>query len=232
MPDHPEIYQSQAKHYEALVSQEDHQHNIFPALQQIVQLDSLIVVEFGAGTGRLTCQLAPVVKFIHAFDISQHMLDVAIAKLEKSSLRNWRMEVGDHRKIPIEDGLADLVISGWSVCYIVDEHPVTWQLELEKVLSEMRRVLHPGGKIILLETLGTGFKEPEPPAHLIAYFQFLETQGFQSNWIRTDYLFENMETAKTLASFFFGEEITEKIEKTDLGFILPECTGIWLYSNI
>lgn len=96
MPDHPEIYRSQAAQYDALVSREDYQRHILPALQQILPMDGLKVVESGAGTGRLTCLLAPVVQFIHAFDISPHMLEVASARLAGSGLKNWHTAVSDH----------------------------------------------------------------------------------------------------------------------------------------
>lgn len=227
MPDHPEIYRSQAEQYEALVSREDYQCNIFPALKKITPLENTTVVELGAGTGRLTCQLAPVVKSIHAFDISAHMLEVAKEKLMKTNLQNWQVAVSDHRHVTIEDGTADIIISGWSVCYVVVNNPQTWQTELQNTLDEIHRILRPGGVIILIETLGTGFESPEPPANLLAYYQFLETHGFQRDWIRTDYQFENRLEAETLTRFFFGEKMVEKIWMNTPNPILPECTGIW-----
>ena len=56
----------------------------------ILPLDGIDVVELGAGTGRLTCLLAPLVQSIQAFDISPHMLEVASTKLEASGLHNWK----------------------------------------------------------------------------------------------------------------------------------------------
>jgi len=227
MPDHPEIYRSQAAQYDTLVSREDYQNHILPALRQILPLDGLEVVEFGAGTGRLTRLLAPVVRFIHAFDISPHMLEVAGARLEQNGQHNWRTQVSDHRRIPMAEGAGDLAISGWSVCYVVVDHPDTWQKEVAKALDEMRRVVRPGGALILLETLGTGVELPEPPAHLLAYYAYLEGHGFRRTWIRTDYRFESRDEAEELARFFFGEAIVEKIREDGQGVVLPECTGIW-----
>jgi ubiquinone/menaquinone biosynthesis C-methylase UbiE len=227
MPDHPEIYRSQAEGYEALVSREDYQGNLLPAIQKIISLKGITVVEFGAGTGRLTCQLAPLVKTIHAFDISQHMLDTAASKLTRSGLHNWHTSVADHRQVPVDDHIADVVISGWSVCYIVVDHPQTWCFEIDKVLCQMNRVLRQGGKIILIETLGTGFTQPTPPDHLVEYYAFLEECGFKRTWIRTDYRFETMEIAKSLTSFFFGDAMIERIIRDEKGITLPECTGIW-----
>lgn len=227
MPDHPEIYSSQAEQYEALVSREDYQGNLLPALQKITSLNNLNVVEFGAGTGRLTTQVTPLAQSIQAFDISQHMLDLASQKLTRSGLTNWQTQVADHRHVPVADHTADVILSGWSVCYIVVDHPQDWHAEIDKVLSEMDRILVAGGKIILIETLGTGFEQPTPPEHLVEYYAYLEAHGFSRSWVRTDYRFENLEIAKELSKFFFGEAMLEKIITNDRGITLPECTGIW-----
>ena len=226
-PDHPEIYRSQAEQYEALVSREDYRGNLLPAIQAVLPVEGMDVVELGAGTGRLTCLLAPLVRSIQAFDISPHMLEVAAGKLQASGLHNWQTRVSDHRQIPLGDGAADLVISGWSVCYIVVDHPETWQAELGRVLSEVRRLLKPGGTLLLIETLGTGFETPEPPPHLLEYYAWLNEQGFQQAWIRTDYRFESLEVARELAEFFFGREMLAKIVETGGEITLPECTGLW-----
>lgn len=227
MPDHFEIYSKHADQYESLVSREDYQQNIFRALNQIIAFDGLTVAEFGAGTGRLTYMLAPVVKYIYAFDQSQHMLDVAQEKLQQSDRRNWQMMVGEHRQVTLGDGVTDVAISGWSVCYVVTENKATWEVELAKALQEMSRVLRPGGILILIETLGTGREEPEAPAELVSYYTYLEAHGFQRKWIRTDYQFRDQAEGETLTRFFFGDAMTEKISRDERGVILPECTGIW-----
>ena len=231
MPDHEKIYNQHADQYELLVSREDYQRNILRALDKIRPLDGLDVVELGAGTGRLTCMLAPVVKSIRAFDASQHMLDVAIAKLGQSGLQNWRVEVADHRNLPVADQAADVAISGWSICYTVVWYEETWRDELGQVLAEMKRVLRPGGTIIILETLGTGYETPHPPDGMVAYYAFLEEEGFSSTWMRTDFRFESLAEAEALTRFFFGDSMADKVI-SEAPVILPECTGIWWLSVV
>lgn len=226
MPEHEEIYRGHADQYQLLVSREDYQGNILRALNRIRPLAGLDVVELGAGTGRLTCLLASVVKTIQAFDIAQPMLDVAVARLQESGLRHWRVAVADHRHLPLSDHVADIAISGWSLCYTVVWHQATWWEELSRALAEMRRSLRPGGTIILLETLGTGYITPHPPAALAAYYALLEEQGFASTWIRTDYRFGSLAEAEALTRFFFGEALAERVINENL-VVLPECTGIW-----
>src|SRR5919108_4714329 len=83
------IYQSEGDRYEALVSREDYQGNIPRAIEEILRVDGLDVLDLGAGTGRLTLLLAPRAKSIQAFDLSAEMLRVCRERLIKSGLSNW-----------------------------------------------------------------------------------------------------------------------------------------------
>ena len=227
MPDYYDIYQHHANQYDQLVEREDHQHHLFQAINQITPLTGLDVIEFGAGTGRLTRLLAPVIRSIHAFDSSQPMLDVAEAKLQNTGVKNWELKVGDHRHVAAESSSADLALSGWSLCYLALETGPDWQKQLRLGLDEMERVLRREGTCMIIETLGTGHETPAPPPEMKEYFTFLETYGFERTWIRTDYLFHDVQEAQELTRFFFGEDMLEKIKSTPQGIQLPECTGIW-----
>lgn len=229
MTDHfQNIYAHHADRYEALVAREDYQGSILSTLQNIHPLAGLDVVEFGAGTGRLTCLLAPLVKSIRAYDGSAHMLEIAIAKLQAMNLTNWQTAVADNRSLPVEDSSADLAIEGWSFGHAVGWHPDRWREEVSAALAEMRRVLRPGGTMVLMETLGTGREMPQPPNEGLAeLYAWLENEhGFSATWIRTDYRFESLDEAEQLARFFFGDELAEQIVQNNW-VILPECTGVW-----
>ena len=229
MPDHFEtIYASKANQYEALIQREDYEGHILKALEMIRPLDGIEVVEFGAGTGRLTLMLAPRVKSLRAFDGSQHMLDVAIGKLKATGLTNWQAEVADNRAIPAESASADVAIEGWSFGHLNGWYPDSWRDEAGKAIGEMQRVLRPGGTMILMETLGTGRETPMPPtAGLAAFYAWLEgTHGFAHQSIRTDYQFVSLTEAEQLSRFFFGDELADEVVRKNW-VILPECTGIW-----
>lgn len=228
MPTFEEIYAHHADQYDALVAREDYQNNILPALERIHPLAGADVVEFGAGTGRLTRLLAPVVRRIRAFDASAHMLSIAEATLKKTGAANWSLAVADNRQLPVESGTADIAIQGWSFGHSVGWYPDTWQHEIGAALAEMRRVLRRGGTAILLETMTTGSETPRPPTpHLAAYYAWLEGEhGFAATSIRTDYRFVSLEEAESLTRFFFGDELADRVRRENL-VILPECTGIW-----
>lgn len=220
------IYQSEGDRYEALISREDHQGNIPHAIDEIINVDGLDVLDLGAGTGRLTLLLAPRVRSIRAFDVSAAMLRVCRERLVASGLSNWQVDVADHRQLPVPDRSADLVVSGWSVSYLAVWNQKNGSAELDKWLMEMKRVLRQNGMIILLESLGTGNEEPIRLEHVESSYQWLDANGFENKWIRTDYKFESLEEAIDLSRFFFGDELGDKVEQNQW-VILPECTGVW-----
>ena len=221
-----QIYQNDGDRYEALIAREDYQRNIEKALDEIVRVEGLDVLDLGAGTGRLAVMLAPRTKSMRAFDVSEEMLRVCRQKFEAKGLTNWQVDVADHRSIPVADQSADLVVSGWSVAYLYVWHPETWKDELEKWLGEMKRILRPGSFIVLFESLTTGSEIPVKLAHLQDYYPWLDEAGFRNKWIRTDYKFESVDEAEELSRFFFGDELGDKVRQNKW-VILPECTGVW-----
>ena len=226
MPTEKEVYAGHAAEYEALVSREDYQGNILKAVQDIIPLQGLDVLDLGAGTGRLACLLQPHVRRVIAFDLSAHMLEIARDRLRLTGANNWLAAAADHRHLPLAAASADLIVSGWSVSYLTVWSPEKWRAEADAWLSEARRVLRKGGQIILLESLGTGNETPQALPHLENFYGWLDEQGFQNKWIRTDYRFDSLEQASEVAGFFFGEDMQDRIRREQRTF-LPECTGVW-----
>ena len=226
MPTEKEVYEKYANEYDRLIQREDYQGNILSEIKKLVSLADLDVVDLGAGTGRLTRLLAPRTRSIKAYDSSAHMLEIAADSLRKMNVGNWQTDVADHRQIPLEDSSVDLIVSGWSFCYLAVWGGDEWKSALEDGLKEMRRILRPGGMVIIFETMGTGHEEPKPPAHLAEYYAWLTEAGFGSSWLRTDYQFKSIDEAEELSTFFFGKEMGEKVIRKNWQ-VLPECTGVW-----
>lgn len=226
MTDYAAIYANQADQYEALIAREDYQHALLPAIKAITPLAGIDVAELGAGTGRLTRLLAPEVRSISAFDRSPAMLARARRELALLPVENWQLGVADHRHIPLPAASADLVIAGWTICYAALWSEHNWRSDLDQVFGEIARILRPNGKIIIIETQGTGYTSPNPPSELADYFAYLEEHAFQQAWIRTDYQFQNLVEAVELTRFFFGDALADQLQEQQ-SCILPECTGIW-----
>lgn len=223
MPDYQSIYRHQAAEYDLMVSREDYEGNLLPALNAICTLSGADVVELGAGTGRLTTKIAPLALSLVALDISEHMLGVLREKLPLATA-----VAADNRMLPLADRSADVTIAGWSIAHSVDWYPKTWREETGRAVAEMLRLLRPGGTAIILETLGTGVETPAPPTDgLAAFYQTLENEyGFAYRALRTDYRFESPAEGQALLRFFFGDQLADRIVAEQLT-ILPECTGIW-----
>lgn len=228
MPTDREIYNNHAETYQLMVSYEDVDGNLPRAINEIRPLAGLDVVEFGAGTGRVTRMLAPHARKVFVHDGSHHMLAEASRGFLAAHLYNTTLAVADNRAIPLKGGIADLAIEGWSFLYLATYHPGEWRKQFGSAIDEMARLVKPGGTIILIETLGTGKREPEPPIPLFGeVYNWLEAErGFSSRWVRTDFRFESPEQADDLITFFFGETAAAAMV-TPGSPVVPECTGIW-----
>lgn len=224
MPNHEQIYKTQAKQYDLMISR---QPSLLAVIEEITPIKGQDVIDLGAGSGRLTSVLAPHAKSILALDASAAMLEVNAQQLTQDGLSNWKTSVADHRNIPADDNSADVIVAGWTVCYLTSSEVPNNELNLEKIILEMKRVLRPGGTIVIMETMGTGYETPHPPEFLTQYYSLLESKyGFSHKWIRLDYRFADLEEAERLARFFFGDELADKVVVEKL-VILPECAGIW-----
>ena len=228
MPTFEQIYAAHAEDYDRLVEREDFRGNLIDAIQQICPLDGLEVIELGAGTGRITRQLVPLVRHVRAFDASAHMLSVARRRLEQSGFTNWALDVADNAALPAADASVDLSIAGWSFGHQTSWAAERWPIQIGAAVDEMLRVLRPGGSAIIIETMGTGQRTPAPPTPaLAAYYAWLEgDRGFDYRWVRTDYQFESTEEGEALFRFFFGDALADALVAGGSP-VVPECTGIW-----
>jgi SAM-dependent methyltransferase len=89
------------------------------------------VVEIGCGVGRLTRAICKEVGHVHAFDISQKMLEVA--KTAELPNVTFYLGIGDSLK-PLNDGIADFVLA-----YCVFQHLPSLTV-LRAYVKEMERV--------------------------------------------------------------------------------------------
>ncbi len=220
MPTQKEIYEHHADLYDRLIQREDYQGNLLKAIESILAPDGLDIIDLGSGTGRLARLLAPRARSLQAFDASEAMLAVAAESLRGMGLMNWQAQAADHRRLPVPEASADLVVSGWSFSYLA-----VWgdRSQLEAGWREVERVLRPGGTVILIESLGTGNPAPVRLPHLEAYYAWLDEMSFARREISTDYRFASLNEARELAGFFFGPAMAAEIETE----ILPEFSGVW-----
>ena len=201
---------------------EDCEGNLLPAIEARVPLAGARVVEVGAGTGRLTRLLVDAGADVRAFEREEPMLEVA-----REHVRGARLELADARALPIADSVADVFVAGWVFGHLRLWMPDGWQAEIAAALEEARRVIVPGGHVVILETLGTGALAPAPPSDALAeYYAFLEARGFSRTEVATDYRFASAQEAAEVLGGFFGERMRERVRENGWSRV-PEWTGIW-----
>ncbi len=103
------------------------------------------ILDIATGTGDLAMMLAQTnPDKITGLDISEGMLQVGIEKIKQANLSHLiKMMVGDSEKMPFEDNTFDAITVSFGVRNF--EH-------LGKGLTEIKRVLKPGGVFVVLET--------------------------------------------------------------------------------
>jgi ArsR family transcriptional regulator len=100
------------------------------------------VGDLGCGTGQVSAALAPFVERIVAVDESAAMLQAARKRLH--GIDNVDLRRGELEALPIDDGRLDA-----ATMMLVLHHIA----EPQKALSEVARVLKPGGTLLLVDML-------------------------------------------------------------------------------
>jgi ubiquinone/menaquinone biosynthesis C-methylase UbiE len=113
------------------------------AMQDLVGPGPLgTVVDLGTGTGRILELFAAHAKALHGIDSSRDMLAIARAALERQKIRHAELRQADIFALPLADATAD-VVTIHQVLHFLDE-PL-------KALLEARRILRPGGKLLIVD---------------------------------------------------------------------------------
>lgn len=103
---------------------------------------ALVVGDLGCGTGQLTETIAPYVKQVIAVDSSADMLEAARVRVAAAS--NVELRQGDLESLPMATGELDAAMLSLVLHYA----PAP-----AKALSDVARVLKPGGRVLVVDML-------------------------------------------------------------------------------
>lgn len=228
MTDYPKIYKEQAALYDAMVDAEDADGAVMQALREIAPaLEKAEVVEVGVGTGRITKQLVTAGAFVRGIEIEPAMLTIAQGHLVRLGADASALTLGSLDSLPWPDASADLGVAGWVFGHQRSFEPDRWRATVSRGVAELERVVRPGGKVVLFETLGTAVEAPGVREDLAELQRFLEHPlGFERRVIRTDYVFPTAARAAEALEFFFGSAVARRVRDRNWARV-PEWTGCW-----
>lgn len=106
-----------------------------------------IVLDLGSGAGHASFSVAPLVKSVTAYDLSDSMLEVVATTAKERGFNNIEIQKGMVEVLPFPDQSFDIVISRYSAHH--------WH-DVERALREVKRVLKPQGRIIFIDVVSPG----------------------------------------------------------------------------
>lgn len=193
------------------------------AIRELAEVKPERILDIATGTGDFAIaalKLNP--KEVIGVDISQGMLDVGIEKMKKKAVDHIvQMRIGDSEELPFEEGYFDALTVGFGVRNYEN---------LEKGLTDMLRVLRPGGKAVILE-----FSKPKKfPMKQLFGFYSKRIIPFLGKRISKDarayaYLPESVEAFPEGKAF---TDILEKIGYTDVKARLVSGGIATIYSGV
>lgn len=184
------------------------------AIKQLVSLQPKRMLDIATGTGDFAIEALKLnPDKIIGVDISEGMLSVGKEKMKKRGYEEIiELQSGDSENLHFEDNNFDAVIVAFGVRNFEN---------LEKGLSEMNRVLLPGGKAVILE-----FSKP-------TLFPFKQLYNFYFRWIlpKIGKLVSKDNAAYTylpesVNEFPYGDNFLTILEKT--GFKNTQCKTLTL----
>jgi len=101
-------------------------------------------VDLGIGDGLLTLMLAEVAERVTAVDLSSQMLEQLALRARRRGITNIEGVEGDIEDLPLESGTFDVAVLSQAL------HHANVP---ERALSEARRILAPGGRVLVLDLL-------------------------------------------------------------------------------
>ena len=135
-------------------------------------VDGAVVLDAGAGAGRVTLPLARRARRVYALDPAPPLLNLLDRKLSAAGLRNVELLRGTFHRVPLPDDSVDAVVA--CSAFGPDE-----ACGGRRGLDELRRVTRPGGRIVIMWPgdpawfLCHGFTYTVLPGHLTITFPTL-----------------------------------------------------------
>ena len=140
-----DLYNGLAPVYDFFTDHEIKHHKMAIQMAHICSDD--LVLEVACGTGRATAEIADIIgrnNKLYAVDLTPGMMDRARKRLLKRNLLDKvDLKIANARDLPFPSDMFDVIYNSYMFDLIDLE-------EIPRILAEFKRVLKPGGKLILV----------------------------------------------------------------------------------
>ena len=197
-------YYEDNDYYELFSIAEDGENKVADYLKEL-SIDK-VVLDAGCGTGKFLPIIENVAYKYIGIDLSNEQLIKAKDKSKRNSLFiNSSLE-----KIELDNNSVDLIISTWVLGTITDIE------ERNRCLDELKRILKPNGKIILVENdENSEFEEIRnrtSDSRTRDYNNWILSSGFiVDKRLETYFSFKSIDEAKKCFEVIYGKTISDKI---------------------
>lgn len=198
-------YYQDNDHYEIFSRAEDATKEVEQYL--VKEVEGKIVFDAGCGTGKYLKVIEEKAKKYIGMDLSSEQLKKATQKINK---KGTYLILGNLKKIPLEDNSVDIIISTWVLGTITNIE------ERELCLQELKRILKPTGKIILIENAeGSEFEAIRDRINnpkTKDYNNWILAHNFiKAKTIDNYFLFESLPLARKCFEVIYGKEKARKV---------------------
>ncbi len=113
------------------------------AVEAVLEVQPARVLEVGCGPGEAAARIREFGAEVEAIDVSERMVEL-------TRDRGVNARVGDVQELPFEDGWFDCALAAWMLYHVPD---------VERAVSELARVLRPGGRLVAVTNRREHLKE-------------------------------------------------------------------------
>lgn len=187
--DHPDLY-------DILCRATDPDRRILDAIGRLVPLQGAKVIDIGAGTGKYTRLLAPLVSHLLAVEPDRRL--VALLRERTRELSNVTVHQGRAQHLSVAADEYDGALAFWAYFFGRGQEG----------LAEVERAVRPGGWQVVVQNYGNDqFSElwGEEDWECALWPRWFLSHGFTLEVVETDWRFAREDEAVALLGFLYGE---------------------------
>lgn len=184
------------------------------------QWTNRVVLEAGAGTGRITDYYVNVVSKAFLTDNSENMIRLLNEKYE--NMNNVVPLLCDHRDLWEMHTINPTVfISAFSLGYAFSHN----MLSSKDIEEQLKKIIPPNSKVFIIECTGVFNQFENATKRFLKYVDALNSL-FESETLKTCFRFNSVYEAVECGEGLFSKEVAKKIEKGGL-LEFPDYITIW-----